>query len=208
MDEATLRTPLVDHLGPATLRRAVQERYQAVASDPQGHYNFRVGRAYAEALGYPHALLDSLPEETVNRFTGVSTPVLSAHLAPGECVLDLGCGAGLDTAVAAAAVGESGQVVALDFALAMARQTAHAAQTLGYKQVQVCQASAEALPLASGTMDCVLVNGLFNLVPEKRAVFKEVARVLRPGGRLIAAETVLTKSLPDGEVTSLDDWFR
>ena len=199
---------LVDRLGAETLRRAVRERYEAVATDPTAPASFRVGREFAEALGYPADLLDRLPPESVARFTGVATPVFAAALQPGQRVLDLGCGAGVDTAVAAEAVGAAGRVVAVDIAPGMARQTAQTAAALGLKPVAVCQASAEALPLPSASVDCVLVNGLFNLAPDKADVLAEVARVIRPGGRLMAAETVLTKPLAEDELTSLDDWFR
>ena len=186
----------------------MRERYEAVATDPTAPANFRVGREFAEALGYPADLLARLPPESVDRFTGVATPVFAAGLQPGERVLDLGCGAGVDTAVAAEAVGTAGCVVAVDVAAAMTRQTAQTAAALALTQVAVCQAGAESLPLPSASVDCVLVNGLFNLAPDKAAVLAEVARVTRPGGRLVAAETVLTKPLADDELSSLDDWFR
>lgn len=186
----------------------MRDRYNAVASEPTAAYGFQVGRAFAEALGYPAALLDQLPPASVARFTGVATPVYAAALRPGEWVLDLGCGAGLDTIVAAQAVGPTGRVIALDFAAAMTCQTSAAVAALQLEQVTVCQASAEALPLPSASVDCVLVNGLFNLAPDKQRVIAEAARVTRPGGRLVAAETVLTRPLAESELSSLDDWFR
>jgi arsenite methyltransferase len=199
---------LVQRLGADRLRRAVRERYDAVADDPAGSYGFRVGRQFAEALGYPPELLDRLPTSSVERFTGVATPVYGAVLQPGEHVLDLGCGAGVDTIVAAEAVGPAGRVIALDFAEAMVRRTHMSVAALGLEHVAVCQGDAEALPLATGSIDCVLVNGLFNLAPDKSQVLTETARVMRPGGRLVAAETVITRPLDAGELTSLDDWFR
>jgi arsenite methyltransferase len=208
MEAAAVATSLVQRLGADLLRRAVRERYDAVADDPAGSYGFRVGRQFAEALGYPPALLDRLPTSSVERFTGVATPVYAAALQPGERVLDLGCGAGVDTAVASEAVGAAGRVVALDFAEAMVRQTCMSVAALDLEQVAVCQGDAEALPLATGSIDCVLVNGLFNLAPDKSRVLTEAARVTRPGGRLVAAETVITRPLDEGELASLDDWFR
>jgi arsenite methyltransferase len=208
MEAAAVATSLVQRLSADLLRRAVRERYDAVADDPAGSYGFRVGRQFAEALGYPPALLDRLPTSSVERFTGVATPVYAAALQPGERVLDLGCGAGVDTAVASEAVGAAGRVVALDFAEAMVRQTCMSVAALDLEQVAVCQGDAEALPLATGSVDCVLVNGLFNLAPDKFRVLTETARVTRPGGRLVAAETVITRPLDEGELASLDDWFR
>lgn len=208
MDTASAISPLVGRLGADVLRRAVRERYDTVATEPGGSYNFQVGRAFAEALGYPRELLDRLPPASVERFTGVATPVFSAGLRTGERVLDLGCGAGVDSAVAAEAVGPSGKVIAIDFAPGMVRQTAAMRDALGLSQVAVCQASAEALPLGSSSVDCVLVNGLFNLVPERARALAEAARVLRGGGRMVAAETVLARPLGEEELSSVDDWFR
>lgn len=208
MDTASTTSPLVSRLGADVLRRAVRERYDTVATEPGGSYNFQVGRAFAEALGYPRDLLDRLPPSSVERFTGVATPVFSAGLRPGERVLDLGCGAGVDTAVAAEAVGTSGRVIAVDFAPGMVRRAAAVRDSLGLSHVAVCQASAEALPVAGASVDCVLVNGLFNLVPDRAKALSEAARVLRPDGRMVAAETVLTKPLGEEELSSVDDWFR
>jgi SAM-dependent methyltransferase len=208
MEATNISSTLIERLGADTLERAVRQRYEAVAADPGGEFNFRVGREFAEALGYPTALLDRLPAGSVARFTGVATPVFAAALQPGERVLDLGCGAGVDTAVAAEAVGPAGRVIAVDLAMGMVRCTAAAADALGAPWVLPCQASAEALPLPTASVDVVLVNGLFNLAPHKAAVLAEVARVTRPGGRLVAAETVLTRPLEDGELTSVEDWFR
>jgi arsenite methyltransferase len=208
MTTSSLEPVLAQRLGPERLRQAVQERYSAVATDPAGDYGFRVGREFALALGYPPDLLDRLPASSVASFTGVATPVFSAALRPGERVLDLGCGAGVDTAVAAEAVGSTGRVIALDFARAMVRQTSALVAGRHYERVAVCQAGAEALPLPDASVDCVLVNGLFNLAPEKGRVLAEVARVTCPGGRLVAAETVLTRPLAEDELASLDDWFR
>ena len=101
------------------LREAVRDRYAAVASRPEGQYAFRVGRDFAEALGYPAELLDSVPSHAVEAFTGVATPMLRAELAPGETVLDLGCGGGLDLALAARAVGPTGRAIGVDMADAM-----------------------------------------------------------------------------------------
>ncbi len=208
MTTLTQQSALVQRLGTEALRREVRARYDAVASNPTASYNFQVGREFALALGYPQSLLDRLPAASVERFTGVATPVFAAALQPGERVLDLGCGAGVDTAVAAEAVGSAGRVFALDFAPAMSRFIAEAVATLHLGHVAVCQASAEDIPLPDASVDCVLVNGLFNLAPDKGAVLREAARVTRPGGRMVAAETVLTQPLDEGELASLDDWFR
>lgn len=208
MGSVTPTSPLIVRLGAVAVRRAVRERYDAVATDPAGESTFRVGRQFAEALGYPPTLLDRLPAASVASFTGVATPVFAAGLQGGERVLDLGCGAGVDSAVAAEAVGTDGRVLAVDLASEMVRRTAAVVEALQLENVLVGRADAEALPLPDAAVDVVLVNGLFNLCPDKAAVLTEVARVTRPGGRLVAAETILTRPLAEGEVASIEDWFR
>jgi len=129
-------------------------------------------------------------------------------LQPGEQVLDLGCGAGLDATLAAEAVGPTGQVVAVDYAaemVALARDNARAA---GTTNVRVEQAPIEALPFPDGTFDVAQANGVFNLSPQKEQAVREVWRALRPGGRLIAAEIALTEAVADRDRATLQDWFR
>src|SRR5262245_17330257 len=104
---------LAQRIEPSELQAAVRDRYAAVATNPGGAFNFRVGREFAEALGYPAELLDSVPGSAVEAFTGVATPLPYADLRPGETVLDLGCGGGLDLAVAARAVGPTGRAVGI-----------------------------------------------------------------------------------------------
>lgn len=192
----------------AALRAAVRDRYAAVAREPGAQRTFRVGRAFAEALGYPAELLDVLPSSAVDAFTGVATPVLRADIRAGESVLDLGCGAGLDLAVAARAAGPTGRVLGVDFAPLMARRAHETIAALGLTGAWAVVAAGEALPLGDGLVDVVVANGILNLAPRKSAILAEVARVLRPGGRLVLAETTLRQAISPDEVHSLDDWFR
>lgn len=195
-------------LAPEALRAAVRDRYAAVARDPTAPHSFRVGRDFAAALGYPPDLLDSLPASAVDAFTGVAAPVLSAEIQPGEAVLDLGCGAGLDLAIAARAAGPTGRVVGVDIAPPMASRARETAARLGLPGAWAIVAAGEALPLADGWADAVVVNGILNLAPRKAAILEEIARVLRPGGRLVLAETTLRQPIAPDEVRTLDDWFR
>lgn len=189
------------------LRAAVRERYARVGAQPAERYTFRVGRAFAEALGYPAELLDTVPEQALDAFTGVATPVLRADLQPGERVLDLGCGGGLDLALAARAVGPSGRAVGIDMAEPMVTRAQNALRQLGYRQAEARLGYAEALPLPDASIDCVLANGILNLSPDKSAVLAEIARVLAPGGRLVLAETTLRRPLPPETVRDLEGWF-
>lgn len=195
-------------IAPDQLREAVRDRYAAVASRPEGQYSFRVGRDFAEALGYPAELLDSVPSSAVEAFTGVATPMLRAELQPGETVLDLGCGGGLDLALAARAVGPTGHAIGIDMADTMVERATATAQALGYTWAEARVGHAEALPLADASLDCVVANGILNLSPDKPAVLAEVARVLKPAGRFVLAETTLRYGLPPGSIQGLEDWFR
>jgi SAM-dependent methyltransferase len=198
----------IDNLSPADIRGAVAERYGQVAAQPGESFNFPVGRAFAEAIGYPAELLATLPAPAVAAFAGVTYAHDYAALQPGETVLDLGCGAGMDAIVAARAVGPAGRVLAVDYSapmVALARDNARAA---GVTNLRVERAAIEELPFAAESVDVVQANGVFNLSPEKRRAVAEVWRVLRPGGRLIAAEIALAQALDDSERATLDDWFR
>jgi arsenite methyltransferase len=192
----------------ARLRSAVREAYSAAAATPKDTHPFPVGRAFAESLGYSAVELAELPAAAIDAFTGVSNVSVFADLQPGACVLDLGCGAGLDSLTAARRVGQTGTVVGVDFSaemLKLARQaTAEAATT----NLAFCQADAESLPLKSGAIDVALVNGIFNLNPAREAMFAELARVVRAGGSVYAAELILRQPRPAAEVCSIDDnWF-
>jgi SAM-dependent methyltransferase len=198
---------LADSLGHDLLRRAVRDRYGRVVTEPDTPLGFPVGRAFAEAVGYPPALLDRLPGAAAS-FTGVGTPVSAARLQPGETILDLGCGAGLDTAWAASEVQPGGTVIALDMAQPMVEAMRRNTRQAGLVGILPVVALADALPLPNDSVDVVLVNGIFNLSPDKAAVLREIRRVLRPSGRLVACEVALTRPLAPGEASTLDDWFR
>jgi SAM-dependent methyltransferase len=183
-------------------RTLVREAYSAAARDPGAAHAFAVGRELALGVGYPAELLDRMPGPSVAAFAGVAAVSVTAALAPGERVLDLGCGAGLDSLVAAERVGRDGEVVGLDFSADMLARAAAA----GAERVAWCRASAEELPLAGGSIDVALVNGIFNLNPGRARILAELARVVRPGGRVHAAELVLRGPLPESERTEAN-WF-
>jgi SAM-dependent methyltransferase len=199
---------LPDGLTAEEVRAAVRERYGQVAETPERGFNFPVGRAFAEAVGYPAAWLDTLPPGAAAAFAGVACPVPHAQLVPGETVIDLGCGAGLDSLYAARFVGASGHVIGLDFSPEMVERARRTLAGAREAPVEVRLTDGVTLPVADGTADAVLVNGIFNLNPDKARLLAEVHRVLRLGGRLVAAEIALTAPLPDGEGHTLDDWFR
>ncbi|MFQ5894633.1 MAG: methyltransferase domain-containing protein [Nitrospinota bacterium] len=197
-----------DELGPSAIRRAVQAKYGQVAARPGEQYPFPVGRSFAERLGYPAEVLAGLPGSVTDSFTGVGVPILFAALEPGEAVLDLGSGGGLDAILAARAAGPSGRVAGVDMARAMVEKARSNVEALGLENTEFVQGYAEALPFRDVQFDVVSINGILNLCPDKRPVLAEIARVLRPGGRAIIAEIVLERDLPAAEIRALEDWFR
>ena len=189
------------------LREGVRDAYSAAARTPQEEHAFPVGRAFAESLGYPRDLLDAMPAACVEAFAGVSNVAVFAAIPPGAIVLDLGCGAGLDSLIAARRVGPNGKVVGVDFSEAMLDRARRAAAEAGVTNVEFRRADAEALPLPDRSVDVAIVNGIFNLNPARGAIFGELARVLRPDGEVFVAELILIEPLPEDERASLTNWF-
>jgi len=190
-----------------TLRNGVHNAYSAVAEQPEAEHPFAVGKQFAAGLGYPIDLLDRLPTVSVQAFTGLSNVSLFRDVPPGARVLDLGCGAGMDSVIAAERVGPTGSVIGVDFSQAMLARARRASSEAKLGNIHHAQAGAEDLPLQSGSVDVALVNGLFNLNPARGAIFEELARVVRPGGSVFAAELILREPAPAGETVNLDDWF-
>jgi len=187
---------------------AVQARYTQVAREPRARYNFRVGREFAEALGYPASLLDESPASVAEAFTGVACPSLLAEAQAGQTVVDLGSGGGLDLVVLAQKVGRFGRAIGIDFAPGMVDRARRNVASLNLDQAEVREARAEATGVPTAEADWVVINGLLNLTPDKTSVLREVARILKPGGRLLLAETTLRVPLPADALKTIDDWFR
>jgi len=190
------------------IKSAVAERYGQVAAAPGQKFNFPVGRKFAESVGYDAELLDRLPAGIWESFTGAGNPQPFVDAEPGETVLDLGCGAGLDLYLYAQKVGPTGRLFGLDLAEPMLDKARTNLRTLGIENVEWLHAPADAIPLKDGSVDLVTANGIYNLSPDKDAVMQEVARVLKPGGRTIFAEIVLKSELPREVRREINDWFR
>jgi arsenite methyltransferase len=189
------------------LRMKVNEAYSAVAATPAGKHPLPNGRNLAEDLGYPPELLDTLPRVSTDAFAGVSNVSLFAQLLPGAIILDLGCGAGMDSIIAARRIGPTGQVIGIDFSEAMLERARRARQSQNLPHLEFKAGDAEHLPLADTSVDAVLVNGIFNLNPKRQEIFAELARVLRPGGSAWVAELILAKPLPESDRANPDNWF-
>jgi arsenite methyltransferase len=189
------------------LRDGVRQAYSAAADNPQAEHPFPVGRQFAESLGYPPGLLANLPAIAVEAFAGVSNVAVFANLPEGATVLDLGCGAGLDSLVAAKRVGPAGRVIGLDFSESMLTRARQAANEAGLDNTEFHKADAEKLFLEDASIDVALVNGIFNLNPARDLIFRELARVARPGGAVYGAELILREPLLPKEQGSETNWF-
>lgn len=180
------------------IKQAVQSKYGSVATSGLSTDHAGV-RAVAEAFGYSPEELASIPAEA-NMGLSCGNPTATANLRPGEVVVDLGCGGGLDVFLAAAKVGPTGKAIGIDMTpemLALARQNAAKGNNgLGIPNVEFHQATIDKLPLPDASVDCVISNCVINLAPDKPAVFQEIARVLKPGGRLAVSDIALKKPLP------------
>src|SRR2546428_5778656 len=201
----TLACPL--DLDSIQLRRDVQNMYARVAAAPDGSYHFHRGPAYAvQWLGYDATELAALPDPVTHAFAGVGNPHAVAPLAPGECVVDIGSGAGTDLLLAARRVGPTGRAVGIDMTADMRDRALAGARQCGLAYIEVLEGDATRLPLDDASVDVVISNGVLNLVPEKDRAFAEIARVLRPGGRLQIADIVTGVELSDAIRRDIDLW--
>ena len=189
------------------LRDGVRRAYSAAAERPQDKHPFPVGRSFAESVGYPQDLLAGLPSVSVDAFSGVSNVAVFAGIPVGAVILDLGCGAGLDSLIAAQRVGPTGRVIGVDFSDAMLGRARQSAVELGVRNVEFYQADAETLPIDDSVIDVALANGVFNLNPDREAIFGELARVVRQGGAVYAAELILREPLSPEIQDSESNWF-
>jgi len=188
------------------LRAQVQEKYREVALEPGAPFHFHTGRALATRLGYPAAVVDRLPDSAVESFAGVGSPFALRDLQPGERVVDVGCGAGFDTVLAADQVGPNGQVIGVDMTPEMLAKARRNVDELGLHHVEIREGLAEHLPVADGWADVVIANGVINLCADKASVFAEIHRVLRPGGRLQFADIANGNPVPAAAMRDVDLW--
>lgn len=188
------------------LRAEVRSKYREVAIDPHGTYHFHTGRGLAARLGYDEALVASLPDVAVESFAGVANPFSSRPLASGERVVDVGSGGGFDVFIAAHLVGPSGRVVGVDMTDEMLAKSRSTADALDMRQVEFRKGLAEALPVDDLWADVVISNGVINLCADKRAVFAEIHRVLRPGGVLQFADIANGQPVPAAAINNIDLW--
>lgn len=188
------------------LREEVKRKYRGVASAPNATYHFHTGREAARRFGYETVIVDSLPDRAVESFAGVGNPFALRPLEAGARVVDAGSGAGFDSFVAENQVGPDGHIIGIDMTPEMVDKARATADILGLRNVEFRRGLLEAMPVEDGWADVVISNGVINLCPDKRAVFGEIRRVLRPGGYLQFADIATGKPVPPEALRDIDLW--
>jgi arsenite methyltransferase len=189
------------------LRAEIQKTYTDVSTRAEEDFIFPTGRSWAEELGYPQPELSNVPDASVESFAGVANPHSLGRLDEGAVVLDLGCGAGTDLLIAAQMVGPSGHVIGVDMTPSMLRVAAASAREMGLAdRVELHESLIESLPLPDREVDIVISNGVIDLVPDKDAVFAEIDRVLKPGGRLQIADVCIHTEVSEDARKRIDLW--
>jgi arsenite methyltransferase len=188
------------------LRQAIQEEYTAVARDPGRGYHFHTGRPLARILGYRDDWLQGLPAGSIASFAGTGNPFRIGQRQPGEQVVDIGSGAGLDSLIAAKMVGPGGQVIGVDMTPAMLEMARKSASEAGAGPVEFREGLAESLPVPDGWADVIISNRVLNLLPDKLAALQEMARILKPGGRLQIGDILVQQAVPADAKQQIDLW--
>jgi SAM-dependent methyltransferase len=187
------------------LKSEIKKTYAQVSQEPEKDFIFPTGRAWAEDLDYPPELAN-VPETAVESFAGVANPFSLGRLELGKRVADLGCGAGTDSLVAAQMVGRDGHVTGIDMTPEMLAKARAAAEELGVTNVEFVEGEIEHLPFEDESVDIVLSNGVIDLVPDKDAVFAEIFRILRPGGRMQVADVTIQNPVSEEGRRNIDLW--
>lgn len=189
-----------------TLREQVRDKYRTVATDPDAGFHFHTGRPLTTRLGYDPTIVDTLPEVAVESFAGVGNPFSLRQLRQGERVVDVGSGAGFDTFIAAHHVGPDGHVIGVDMTDEMLTKARATSELLGHSHVEFRAGLAEHLPIDDEWADVVISNGVINLCADKRAVFDEIFRVLKPDGILQFADIANGRTVPPEAMRDVDLW--
>lgn len=188
------------------LRGAIRDEYDTVALDPGRGFHFHTGRVLAEIVGYRDAWLEGIPESAIERFAGTGNPFSLGPLRPGDRVVDVGCGAGIDSLIAAKMVGPEGRVVGIDMTPSMLERARAAAEEAGFDHVEFREGLMEDLPVDDGWADVVISNGVLNLTPDKPRALAEMHRVLAPGGRLQIADILVERPVSEEAKRDIDLW--
>jgi len=191
---------------PVALREEVKNKYRDVANNPSGEYHFHTGRAAAKRLGYDSAVVDAMPDAAVESFAGVANPFSLRPLEQGESVVDAGSGAGFDSFIAAHQICLRGRVVGVDMLPEMLEKSRKTAELMGLKNLEFREGLLEEIPVEDGWADVVISNGVINLCADKKRVFSEIWRILRPGGRLQFGDIASGQPIPESGLRDIDLW--
>jgi arsenite methyltransferase len=190
------------------IREGIKEKYKVVAISPEGKFSYPTGRTGLEGQKYDLEILKVLPEDVLALYCGVGNPFSLGPVKKGEAVLDIGCGTGVDTFVAAIMVGPEGRVIGIDLIPEMLEQGRTNLEKTSFKNVTFQEGSAEQLPFPDGTFDVVISNGVFNLIPDKAKALREVFRVLRSSGRFLLADQILMGDMAADTESMVETWVR
>jgi SAM-dependent methyltransferase len=188
------------------LRSAIREEYEIVALDPGRGFHFHTGRTLAAIVGYEDEWLEGIPETAIESFAGTGNPFSLGPLRPGEQVVDVGSGGGIDSLIAARKVGPNGRVIGIDMTPAMLDRARHAAAQAGLENVEFREGLMEDLPIEDGWADLVISNGVLNLTPDKSRALAEMNRVLEPGGRLQVGDILVEREVSAESKRKIDLW--
>jgi SAM-dependent methyltransferase len=187
---------------------SIRQKYAKAAVSPEGLFRYPTGRAGLEALDYDTEIVLSLPDAVAASYCGVGNPFKSGPIHKGENVLDVGCGAGVDTIVAAILVGPNGSVTGSDIVPEMLARAEVNARAMNLRNVNFVEASSEQLPLLDAGFEVVISNGVFNLIPDKLTALSEVFRVLKPKGRFMVADQILAGKQPESKEARIKSWYQ
>ena len=190
------------------IEESIRGKYAKVVRSPEGLFKYPTGLAGLRALNYDSKIIQTLPETIAASYCGVGNPFLLGPIREGDTVLDIGCGAGVDTIVAAMMVGPRGTVTGIDLVPEMLEKARENAKMMGFKNVTFVETSAEKMPFQDADFDVVISNGVFNLIPAKVSALAEAIRVLKPDGRFMIADQVLVGELPRDKKARIKSWFR
>ena len=190
------------------IQQGIKEKYKVVAINPEGKFSYPTGRAGLEGQKYDPEILRALPEDVLASYCGVGNPLSLGSVNKGEAVLDIGCGAGMDTFAAAILVGPEGRVTGIDLIPEMLNRARTNLEKTSFKNVTFREGSAEELPFPNKTFEVVISNGVFNLIPDKAKALREVFRILKASGRFLLADQILMGDMPADTESMVENWAR